>query len=112
MSPGENAWCILLLEATTFTYLLIVRDQRVEWEQQQKGENHFNQWCVPMCAARVDIICNPRYSGEYKLNYISLFNFPILRRIWSYITEEVPRAGEDRGVINPVDDHHPSVKLK
>ena len=57
-------------------------------------------------------LCNPRYSGEYKLNYISLFNFPILRRIWSYITEEVPRAGEDRGVINPVDDHHPSVKLK
>ena len=22
-------------------------------------------------------VCNPRYSGEYKLNYISLFNFPI-----------------------------------
>ena len=78
---------------------LIVGDQRVEWEQQ-------------IYAAWVDIICNPRYSGEYKLNYISLFNFPILRRIWSYITEEVPRAGEDRGVINPVDDHHPSVKLK
>ena len=24
------------------------------------------------------LLCNPRYSGEYKLNYISLFNFPIL----------------------------------
>ena len=39
MSPGEDVWCISLLEATAFTYLLIVRDQRVEWEQQQKGES-------------------------------------------------------------------------
>ena len=23
-------------------------------------------------------VCNPRYSGEYKLNYISLFNLPSL----------------------------------
>ena len=88
MSPGENVRRILLLEATAFTYLLIVRDQRVEWEQQQKGENHFNQWCVPMCAARVDIICNPRYSGEYIINYISLLIISILPSIWSYILKE------------------------
>ena len=110
MSPGEEVWCISLLEATTFTYLLIVRDQRVAWEQ-QTGKST-TQWCVPMCAAWVDILCNPRYSGEYKLNYISLFNFPILRRIWSYITEAVPSAVEDRGVINLVDDHHSPVKPK
>ena len=84
MSPGENAWCISLLEATTFTYLLIVRDQRVEWEQQQKEENHFNQWC----AARVDIVCNLRYSGEYIINYISLLIISILPSIWSYILKE------------------------
>ena len=28
---------IILLEATIVTYLLILQDQRVEWEQQQKG---------------------------------------------------------------------------
>ena len=88
MSPGENVRRILLLEATAFTYLLIVRDQRVEWEQQQKEENHFNQWCVPMCAARVDIVCNPRYSGEYIINYISLLIISILPSIWSYILKE------------------------
>ena len=43
------------------------------------------------------LLCNPRYSGEYKLNYISLFNFPILRRIWSYITEAVPSAASSKG---------------
>ena len=76
MSPGEDVWCISLLEATTFTYLLIVRDQRVEWEQ-QAWETHFR--CVLRFAAWVDILCNPRYSGEYKLNCISLFNFSILQ---------------------------------
>ena len=96
MSPGEEVWCISLLEATTFTYLLIVRDQRVEWEQQQKGENHFNQWCVPMCAARVDIICNPRYSGEYIINYISLLIISILPSIWSYILKECQVLVEEK----------------
>ena len=50
--------------------------------------NHFNQWCVPMCAARVDIVCNPRYSGEYIINYISLLIISILPSIWSYILKE------------------------
>ena len=68
---------VLLLEATAITYLLIVRDQRVAWEQ-QTGRPTI-QWCVLMCAAWVDILCNPRYSGEYKLNCISLFNFSILQ---------------------------------
>ena len=79
---------IILLEATIVTYLLILQDQRVEWEQQQKEENHFNQWCVPMCAARVDIVCNPRYSGEYIINYISLLIISILPSIWSYILKD------------------------
>ena len=32
---------IILLEATIVTYLLILQDQRVEWEQQQRGRTHF-----------------------------------------------------------------------
>ena len=33
-------------------------------------------------------VCNPRYSGEYIINYISLLIISILPSIWSYILKE------------------------
>ena len=62
---------IILLEATIVTYLLILQDQRVEWEQQQKGRPT-STWCVPMCAAWVEILCITQIPGEYRINFISL----------------------------------------
>ena len=59
-------------------------------------ETHYIMVCPNVCCLG-RYLCNPRYSGEYKLNYISLFNFPILRRIWSYILEEVPSAASSKG---------------
>ena len=34
------------------------------------------------------LLCNPSYSGEYRINFISSLILPILLRNWSYITEE------------------------
>ena len=53
---------IILLEATIVTYLLILQDQRVEWEQQQKGRPT-STWCVPMCAAWVEISSSEGENG-------------------------------------------------
>ena len=33
-------------------------------------------------------VCNPRYSGEYIINYISLLIISILPSIWSYILKD------------------------
>ena len=68
---------IILLEATIVTYLLILQDQRVEWEQQQKGRPTLT-WCVPMCAAWVEILCITQIPGEYRINFISLLILLIL----------------------------------
>ena len=69
---------IILLEATIVTYLLILQDQqRVEWEQQQKGRST-STWCVPMCAAWVEILCITQIPGEYRINFISLLILLIL----------------------------------
>ena len=68
---------IILLEATIVTYLLILQDQRVEWEQQQKGRPT-STWCVPMCAAWVEILCITQIPGEYRINFISLLILLIL----------------------------------
>ena len=68
---------VILLEATIVTYLLILQDQRVEWEQQQKGRPT-STWCVPMCAAWVEILCITQIPGEYRINFISLLILLIL----------------------------------
>ena len=68
---------IILLEATIVTYLLILQDQRVEWEQQQKGRPT-STWCVPMCAAWVETLCITQIPGEYRINFISLLILLIL----------------------------------
>ena len=41
------------------------------------GYYYTNVICVFAMANFVLQLCNPRYSGEYKLNCISLFNFSI-----------------------------------
>ena len=68
---------IILLEATIVTYLLILQDQRVEWEQQQKGRPT-STWCVQMCAAWVEILCITQIPGEYIINFITLLIISIL----------------------------------
>ena len=50
-----------------------------------------------VCAAWVEIICNPSYSGEYRINFISSLILPILLRNWSYITEAVPMCWSQKG---------------
>ena len=43
------------------------------------GYYYTNVICVFAMANFVLQLCNPRYSGEYKFNCISLLNFPILQ---------------------------------
>ena len=57
------------------------------------GYYYTNVICVFAMANFVLQLCNPRYSGEYKFNCISLLNFPILHVSGIPQTEGVPRAG-------------------
>ena len=41
-------------------------------------------------------VCNPRYSGEYIINYISLLIISILPSIWSYILKECQVLVEEK----------------
>ena len=41
------------------------------------------------------LLCNPSYSGEYRINFISLLILSILIRNWSYILKQVPSAGSN-----------------
>ena len=43
-------------------------------------------------------VCNPRYSGEYIINYISLLIISILPSIWSYILKECQMLVEEKEV--------------
>ena len=53
MSPGEpDVWRVILLEATASPDLLIIRDQRVAWEQQQ-SETHYIVLDFVLCALPV-----------------------------------------------------------
>ena len=44
------------------------------------GYYYTNVICVFAMANFVLQLCNPRYSGEYKFNCISLLNFPIFTK--------------------------------
>ena len=70
-----DAECVLLLYASHVTNLLIKWDQRVEWEQQIRGDP-LPRGVTQVCAAWVEIICNPSYSGEYRINFISSLILP------------------------------------
>ena len=52
------------------------------------GYYYTNVICVFAMANFVLQLCNPRYSGEYIINYISLLIISILPSIWSYILKE------------------------
>ena len=68
----------------------------MEWEQQTRGDP-LPRGVTQVCAAWVEIICNPSYSGEYRINFISSLILPILLRNWSYITEAVPMCWSQKG---------------
>ena len=68
----------------------------MEWEQQRRGDP-LPRGVTQVCAAWVEIICNPSYSGEYRINFISSLILPILLRNWSYITEAVPMCWSQKG---------------
>ena len=61
-------------------------------------ETHYIVVCPNVCCLG-RYLCNPRYSGEYKLNYISLFNFPILGDIfWEKMPENFQNKVGGRSV--------------
>ena len=60
-------------------------------------ETHYIVVCPNVCCLG-RYLCNPRYSGEYIINYISLLIISILPSIWSYILKECQVLVEEKEV--------------
>ena len=56
------------------------------------GYYYTNVICVFAMANFVLQLCNPRYSGEYKFNCISLLNFPIFVNLVDLVILATPVA--------------------